>query len=132
MLYSLHFLIIQHFCTKLFPVYKTWRIIAPYYKPSFLRMNACIFLVLITSTISSEFLAVKGKKISFPLLYLKPCQTIIYYMVPTNLHLAEVRFTFTFLRVHVKFLLVESKYLHKLEGGPPLLLDVTNFNTFLF
>jgi hypothetical protein len=51
-------------------------------------------------------------------------------MVPSNLHLAEVRFTFSFLRVHVEFLLLDLH--NNLEGGPPILLHVTNFNTFLF
>jgi hypothetical protein len=73
------------------------------------------------------------RKIPFPLLYLEALIYIAAKQLFTIWSQATfIRFTFSFLRVHVEFLLVESKYLHNLEGGPPLLLDVTKFNTLLF
>jgi hypothetical protein len=83
------------------------------------------------------------KKISlFPTLfgsrYLYCRQTSIYYGPKQPSVVSEVQFTFSLLRVHVEFLLVEEtnryyhQYLNSLEDGPSPLPDVTNFKIFIF
>jgi hypothetical protein len=69
--------------------------------------------------------------------YLYCCQTSIYYGPKQPSVVSEVQFTFSFLRIHVEFLLVEEtnryyhQYLDSLKDGPSP-HDMTDSKTLLF